>query len=267
MKKLGLMVLVAGIILMAGCAGDDPAGGGGGTLEVVTGVAIGSASAGRDVVLTWNAVSDVDGYYVYFRENTSDEWGTAVGDVTTNAFTHTASSAGYYVVVAYEGTNTSSANSTEVNTMPEQINVTYTIWDNHAPADEHSGFIFGATSGTTGLAASTSFIQDIYCYDGGWTQSPCGFYSGNVAPFGTGNPTDMIEAGSTYGYPSGTQWWVTGWILAGDIVFAELSDGHFVKIYVNSVPQHSTQPASHGIVFYYDYQPIEGLYLFTTESS
>ena len=51
MKKLGLMVLVAGIILMAGCAGDDPAGGGGGTLPNVAGVAIGTASEGRDVVL------------------------------------------------------------------------------------------------------------------------------------------------------------------------------------------------------------------------
>jgi hypothetical protein len=76
----------------------------------------------------------------------------------------------------------------------------------------------------------------------------------------------MSDAGSTYGYPSNA-WWPAGYILSGDVIFGELEDGHFVKVYVNSVPQHSTQPASYGIVFCYDYQPIEGLYLFTTESS
>lgn len=237
----------------------------GGALPNVTGLTIDPASAERDVILTWNAVSDVDGYYVYFRATTTADW-TQVGDVTGTTYTHTASSAGYYTAKAYKGTSTSADYSNVVDTMPNQIQATYTIWDNHAPPDEHSGFIFGATAGTTGLAPSTSFIQDIYCYDGGWTQSPCGFYSGDVAPFGNGNHTDMSDAGSTYGYPSAS-WWVTGYIIPGDVIFCGLSNGHYVKVYVQSVPQHTTQPAAYGIVFYYDYQPIEGLYLFTTESS
>ncbi len=268
MKKLGLMILVAGIVLMAGCAGDDPAGGTGGTLDNVAGVAIGTASAGRDVVLSWTALTDVDGYKVWFKATTGGTWAVADGgDVTTNAFTHVdAPSAGYYVVTAYKGTNTSAANSNEVTTMPTQINANYTIWDNHAPVDAHSGFIFGATSGTTGLAASTSFIQDIYCYDGSYPESPCGFYSGDIAPFGTGNHTVMSDAGTTFGYPAGL-WFTDGYILAGDVIFAELSDGHFVKVYVNAVTQNTVQPLSYGITFYYDYQPIEGLYLFTTESN
>ena len=265
MKKLGLMMLVAGIILMAGCAGDDPAGGGGGTLEVVTGVAIGSASIGRDVVITWNVVSDVDGYYVYFRETVSAEWGTAVGDVTTNTYTHTADVAGYYVVVAYEGSNTSSANSAEVTTMPNQIAANYTIWDNHAPTDSTSGFYFEADAGYRVLAASST-LHDIYCFDGNWTQSPCGFYSGDKTPFGGGNPTSMKLAGTTYAYPPSTGWWDSNYILSGDVIFAELEDGHYVKIYVFAVPQCPAQPLSYGVSFFFDYQPIEGLYLFTNES-
>lgn len=167
---------------------------------------------------------------------------------------------------AYKGTSVSADYSNTVNTIPNQIQTTYTIWDNHAPPDEHSGFIFGATSGQTGLAPSIAFIQDIYCYDGNWSQSPCGFNSGDIAPFGNGNHTDMNDAGSTYGYPIGS-WWTTGYILPGDVIFCGLSDGHYVKLYVSSVQKHPVQPAAHGIVFYYDYQPIEGLYLFTTESS
>ncbi len=265
MKKLGLMVLVAGIILMAGCAGDDPAGGGGGTLDNVAGLAIGTASTGRDVALTWTALTSVDGYKVWFRTVSTADW-AEVGDVTTNAFTHTdAPSAGYYVVTAYEGTNTSAGNSNEKTTMPTPISTSYTIWDNHAPVADHSGMVFGATSGQTVLAASSS-DHDIYCYDGGWTQSPCGFYSGDHTPFGGGHSTDMSEAVSQFAYPT-EDWWVTGYIQAGDVIFAELSTGHFVKIYVSSVPQNTVQPLSYGIVFKYDYQPIQGLYLFTTESS
>ena len=258
MKKLGLLVLVAGIVLMAGCAGDDPAGGGGGTLDNVSGVAIGTNSAGRDVVITWTALTDVDGYKVWFKATSSADW-TEVGDVTTNTYTHTASSSGYYVVTAYEGTNTSAGNSNEVNTMPNQPNFTYTIWDNHAPATEHSGFIFGATSGQTCLAASSN-NHDMYCYDGSWSQRPGGFYAGNDCSF-------KLAASGIYGYPPSSGWWDSNYVLAGDVIFAELEDGHFVKIYVQSIPQNTVQPLSHGITFYYDYQPIEGLYLFTTESS
>ncbi len=238
----------------------------GGVLPDVTGLAIDPASAGRDVVLSWTAMTDIDGYKVWFKAISGADW-AEVGDVTTNDFTHTASSAGYYAVTAYKGTSSSAGYSNEVSTMPNQLITTYTIWDNHAPAYEHSGFIFGPTSGQTGLAPSTSFNQDIYCYDGGWPQSPCGFYSGDIAPFGNGNHTDMMDAGNVYGYPAGTNWWVTGYIIPGGVIFCGLSNGHYVKVYVQSVPEHPAQPAAHGIEFYYDYQPIEGLYLFTTESS
>jgi len=264
MKKLGLMILVAGIVLMAGCAGDDPASPGG-TLEDVTGLAIGSTSEGRDVVLSWDAVSDIDGYYVYFRETTSGTW-TEVGDVTETTFTDTANSSGYYAVMAYEGTNTSANNSNIVDTMPNQIQADYTIWDNHAPDTEPSGFAFGETSGQTALVLSSN-DYDIYCFDGSWPQSPCGFYSGDKSPFGNGRETSMKLAESTFAYPPTSGWWDSNYILQGDVIFCELLNGHYVKVYVSSVPQHSTQPASYGIVFYYDYQPIEGLYLFTNESS
>ncbi|MBN2587523.1 MAG: hypothetical protein JXA64_09025 [Candidatus Fermentibacteraceae bacterium] len=266
MKKLGLLVLVVGIVLMAGCAGDDPAGPSG-TLEDVTGLAIGSASAGRDVVLTWNAVSvTVDGYAVFFRATETADW-TEIQQVTGTTYTHTADNSGYYTVKAYEGTNYSTNNSNIVNTMPNQIMATYTIWDNHAPTDSTSGFVFGATAGQRVLAASST-NHDIYCYDGNWTQSPCGFYSGDKAPFGGGHETFMkLAEGSIYSYPPSSGWWDSNYVLAGDVIFAELYNGYYVKIYVQAIPQCPAQPLSYGVTFYFDYQPIQGLYLFTTESS
>ncbi len=267
MKKLGLIVLVAGIILMAGCAGDDPVGPG--DLPTVTGLEVLATSSGRTVNLSWNAVTGttIDGYEIYFKSNGDGSW-VALDTETGTTYSHTADNSGTYSVRAYEGTDFSENYSNVETTMPTVISDSYTIWDNHAPDIEHSGFIFGATSGTTGRALDTGFDQDIYCYDGDWSESPCGFYSGDHAPFGNGSHTDMIaSSGSTYGYPSGSQWWQTGYILAGDVIFCELSNGHYVKVFVSSVPQHATQPLSHGIIFYYDYQPINGLYLFTTDST
>ncbi len=136
MKKLGLIVLVAGIILMAGCAGDDPAGPSG-TLADVTNLAIGASSSGQDIVLTWDAVADADGYQVYYSTDQST-WSEGP-DVTTTTATHTADRAYYYTVKAYEGTNYSTDNSNVVNTFPVDDTATYTIYDNYSAADKPSG--------------------------------------------------------------------------------------------------------------------------------
>ncbi|MCK4670907.1 MAG: Ig-like domain repeat protein [Candidatus Aegiribacteria sp.] len=266
MKKLGLLVLVAGIILMAGCAGDDPSGPTG-DLPNVSNVAIGSASVGKTVVLTWDAITgtDIDGYKVYFKTD-GEGTGNEIADVTTNTYTHDASSAGTYVVKAYEGDNYSAGDSNVATTMPTFIQPLYTIWNNHAPEDEHSGIQFEEDGATTGLA-SGSFDQDLYCYDGG---SNCytWLYSGDYGTFGNGSPTDMWDHSSNYAYP-GEGPWVYGAIEdVGDVIFAELSDGHYIKIYIEALP-HFTGGTDNawGIELYYDYQPIEGLYLFTTDSN
>ena len=104
MKKLGLIVLVAGIILMAGCAGDDPAGPSG-TLPTVTGLEILASSVGRTVNLSWTAVTstDIDGYKVYFRATTSGDWAVVATVTSGTDGTHAeARSSGNYTVKAYK---------------------------------------------------------------------------------------------------------------------------------------------------------------------
>ena len=267
MKKLGLIVLVAGIILMAGCAGDDPSGPGG-TLPTVTGLEVLTTSSGVTVNLSWTAVSGttIDGYEVYFKSDGEGEWGTAITTVTETTYSHTADNAGTYSVRAYDGDNYSENYAIDVTTMPTFISPLYTIWNNHAPADEHSGIIFGATAATTGLAGSTSFDQDIYCYDGE-QGSYTWFYSGDHAPFGNGSHTDMYEHASNFAYPTGSAW-EAGAMVVGDVIFAELSNGHYIKIYVDALPHYEGGTSNaYGITLYYDYQPIQGLYLFSTDAS
>lgn len=245
-----------------------------GTVPDVTGLTIDEAlSEGVSVVLYWDPVpGDVDGYVIYFKENGEGEW-VSVGDVPVTTFTHEAPCAGYYSVKAYLGSEFSENYSNTVSTMPNIISTVYTIWDNHAPANEHNAFIFGEISGVTGHPHSSSFIQDIYCYDGSWLTSPVGFFSGANAPFGNGNETIMFACGSqgwtNYGAAPGEayDWWETGYIIQDDVIFAHLHDDYFVKVYVIDIPEYPALPFSYGISFHYEYQCINGLALFTTDNT
>jgi hypothetical protein len=273
MKKLTLLVLSAAIALMAGCAGDNPSDPGTGTLDVVTGFAIDwSASDGVDVVMDWTANSDdVDGYYIYWKSDNTGSW-VEVGDVTGTTFTHTATAAGTYTVMAYKGTDTSSGYAAEASSMPIVISTEYEIFDNNAPADYFSGFKFGWTGGETGFAATEPFAseKDIYAYEAD-PISPTGLalYSGDVSPFGGGNHTEMIsaeEAGSVSAAPS-SGYWVTGNMFADDVIFCALYDGYFAKIIVTDIwgPVGGSTNGT-GISFTYEIQPEgrEGIRLFTT---
>lgn len=273
MKKLTLLVLSAAIALMAGCAGDNPTTPDG-TLDVVTGFSIDeTASSGVDVVMNWTAVADVDGYNVFWKANNTGDW-VEVGDVTGTTFTHTATAAGTYTVMAYKGSDTSSDYATSDGCMPNIITTEYSIYDNNAPADYHSGFIFGALSGETGLAGSAGFVQDIYAYDSD-PVSPTGIalYSGDYGPFGDGNQTWMIGLGDPGADDAGAapdnsaSWWDNGEIVINDVIFGELFDGYFVKMYINDIygPVGGSTNGT-GVDFTYEFQPINGLRLFTTNS-
>ncbi|RKZ10500.1 hypothetical protein DRQ25_02645 [Candidatus Fermentibacteria bacterium] len=274
MKKLGLMMLVAGIILMAGCAGDDPAGPGG-TLADVEGVAISSASDGQNIALTWTAIADVDGYKVWFRATSTGTY-AEVDDVTTNASTVTATSAGYYVVTAYKGSDSSANNSTAVTTMPSDVTVTYTIYDRWCPADKHSGFIFGETSGQTGLASQTSFLQDIYAWDYD-TDGDTVVYltSGGWGTYGNGSDSWMheatnasfVEVRTAANSGSGGPWYSQDYMLytADTRTYISLSSGHYVKMYDLSIVASSETPRGTEVSFSYEYQLLEGVTVFSSK--
>ncbi len=272
MRKFALLLTCTAVALIAGCAGDDPAGPGG-TLPTVTGLTLDeSASSGVSVVLAWTAVTDADGYKVWFSTTSGGTW-TEVGDVTGTTYTHTASSAGYYTVTAYAGEDTSEGYATAVDDMPNVVSTEYSIYDNYAPADWHSGFIFGLNSGETGFASQGSFVQDIYAYDPWTDPGRAALYSGDYGPFGNGNETMMFGLGDGgYSNPgaapdAGAGWWDNGEVWSGDVIFCELFDGYYAKMYINDVygPVGGSSNGT-GIDFTYEIQPIEGLRLFTTNS-
>lgn len=263
--------MAVGIVLMAGCAGDDPAGPSG-TLENVTGLTIDeAASAGASVVLSWNAVSvSVDGYKVYFRSSSAGTW-AEVEDVTATNYTHPASSAGEYAVKAYKGDNYSESNSNIVDTYPVDDTVTYTIYDNFSPADRHSGFIFGITQGggQTGLAGNTAFEQDIYAWDLSKGDTDVWLLSGNYGTYGNGNPTSLSYGSSaSYCDPVGSGGWNSSSAQVHTTtarMFCYLYDGLYAKMYNIVVAPDPDSNNGTMVSFSYEIQLIPGLTLFTSK--
>ncbi len=275
MRKLSIIFMAVMIAAIAGCAGDDttdPTG----DLAVVQQLELDASSTGRTVVLTWSAVTDdIEGYKIYFKTDGAGSW-AEVGTSTTTTFTHNATVAGTYAVMAYNGENTSSDYSNTASTMPNIINVTYEIYDNYAPADYHSGFIFGETAGQTGFASQTSFVQDIYAYDESKGDEDVWLYSGNFGTFGNGNQSYFqTPASGEYGNcdPNGT-WYSTSYQLytSDSVVFVALpyAGGSFAYAKMYGL-QISAEPQSENgteVSFMYEYQSNDlGLSLFTSNAN
>ncbi len=259
------------MVVVAGCAGDDDPSGPGGTLPTVQNLAISDASTGNSIVLTWSAVEDVEGYKVYFRETAGGTW-VEGGDVATTTFTHTATVAGYYTVSAYDGDDYSENYATEVNTLPNIVNTVYRIYDNFAPAQYDSGFIFGPTGGQTGQASDPDFEQDIYAYDESKGDPDVWLYSGNYGQFGNGNPTYMADPAGTYGYCNqyGTGSWYESYRLyeSDSAVFCALpytgGDVVYVKMYGLAITPEQSSNNGTEVAFMYEYQPMANITVFTS---
>jgi hypothetical protein len=271
MKKISLLFMAVMIAVLAGCAGDttDPTG----DLPTVQQLVLDATSTGRTIVLTWSAVTEsIDGYKIYFKADAAGSF-VEVGESTTTTYTHTATVAGTYAVMAYQGTNYSAAYSNEVSTMPNIIATTYTIYDNYSPADKPSGFIFGPSSGQTGSAASPSFVQDIYAYDESKGDADVWLYSGNFGTFGNGNQSYFQEPlANGYCDPSGV-WYSTSYrLLTGDsVVFVELpwnsGQSAYVKMYDITVAPDPDSNNGTMVSFKYEYQSeILGLTVFTSSN-
>jgi len=267
MKRFSVLFIAAAVALLVACEGDNPSGGTG-TLPVVTGITVNeSASQGVDVVIEWDALTEeVDGYYVYF--STSGSSWTQVGDVTGTTYTHTASSAGYYTVMAYLGDDTSSDYGTSDNDLPN-VFTGYEIYDNYAPADYFSGFYFGLDGGEDGLAGTEPFAsqKDVFAYDPNQNPLEIWLYSGDVDPWPQGSHTEItyMEAGGNPGAAPSSGYSTTMEILADDVLFLELADGYWVKMIVTDIEGPVGGSANGtGVAFNYEIQPINGLRLFTT---
>lgn len=263
MSRSPVFLLTAAIIVLSGCG--DPSSPTG-TLPQVTGLqVVDSLSSGTEVYVSWNSVPDVDGYRLYWSRYTYS-WDELVNLVDTFYVDDVAlrdGAAGYYTVLAFKGVDTSSDYADYTNSLPVWTG-SDTIWSDHAAPESLDAVIFTDSLVLVGKASDSMFVQDAYCYDGGWPQSPVGLYSGDLPPFGDGSPTLMAKGNNPAIAPDSGY---TGEIhlIEEDMLFLETAGGNFVKLYVYEILADTVAADSivYGIHFNTYFQPIPGLRVFS----
>jgi len=120
-KVMSILLLITGFIVFTGCG--DSATEIVGTLAVVQDIAIDTlASRGDTIVITWTAMDTtlVDGYYLWTRQYIDGAW-TLAAICDENAGSHIANKSAFYSVMAFKGTNSSSAPGISTNTKTESL--------------------------------------------------------------------------------------------------------------------------------------------------
>lgn len=263
------VLVVSALLILASCV-DHPVGPGA-PLPVVEGFEVDEDRSDLDVVvLVWEPMETIpadefEGYRLFFRPDDEGEYELLAELIPESTeYAHQASSAGGYTIEVFSGDLVSEEMST-AGTMPFKATHLYTVWNDLAPDTAHTAIEFSETFATTDRPGSSGFTHDLYCYDGG-QGCPTWLYSGNFGPYPTGNQTLLFEASTTYAMPDGSSE-LSVPVFAGDVLFGKLQNRHYVKIYAMEIPEYPAGPAgSYGIRLYYDYQPVQDLYLFTTDS-
>jgi len=236
-------------------------------VPTVTDLALSSQSSGRNIMLDWNDIPEVDGYRVFFKQTEQSDW-LSLGDTPESHFTDTATVAGYYAVKAFSGNDFSLFYSNIVNTLPLDVTSFFVLFDEWTSPDTPDAFIFGPDSGSTGSAADTSFIQDIFARETPTDAMEISLFSGAAPPFESGNETFLgFSTYTSYCPEYGSGGWQDS--LEVDVddrrVFLYLSDGSYVKMYditLGSYPAGRANLAGTVITFSYEMQP-GGLSVFT----
>jgi hypothetical protein len=261
MRKLIPIVCGLAAVALVAC-GSDPSTPTG-TLPKVEGLTVvDSLCSGTDVFLSWSPVDSAIGYRVYYDESGLGNWGElkSVEDTFT---VHSAERAYYYTVLAFTATNTSEDYADRASTRPNYCG-SYLLHDNYASADSANAIVFGANAGVTGRADDTTFAQNAYTYDGGWAQSPIGLYTGDAGVWGNGVETPMQRSNSGLVAPEAGYDEDSIYIIDGDYVYFQMPDSHYVKVWVEEVVEDTTvTDTTYFARIRYQYQPIEGLRLFS----
>ncbi len=266
-----MITAVAGILLVfAAC--EDHLVGPGAPLPVVSDFEVDEELSDLDeVVLVWEPLEELtedefDGYRILFRWNDEGDY-QVLGEVAPDVVEYShleAPCAGGYAIEAFRGELVSSSRSV-TGTMPVKATHLYTIWNDAVLDSVDTGIHFNESYASTGQAGASGFDHDLYCHDGG---EGCAtwLYSGNFGPHPIGSQTLLFEASSSFSMPEGASE-LSMPVSAGEVLLGKLQARYYIKIYVMETPEYPGGPADAcGIRLYYDYQPIQDLYLFTTDS-
>jgi hypothetical protein len=242
-----MLLLIPTLIFILGCPNPEdedtkpPA---------VTGLEITADADGDGVILTWNEVSDVDGYDVV----TPDGDSIPLNYDETSYTDDTPSKTGTYKVYSVDGDKTSDPKTVSSAPYESTENATIYVWNSNDP----SGFGWNTSTGigtVYSCIAANKSVVDFFLNDESATFD---FTSADQPPFSGDKTTGIVNMGSSDfpKAPESQSYYNTEAVVGGNFYAMWLDNNYFVKIHVTSAT--SGQEAT----FSYEFQLIKGLRIF-----
>ena len=246
MKWIPLVLLIPALFLIVGCPNPtDP-----GDIPTPTNVTIIATANEVGVRITWDQVTDIDGYDVITPDGDTIDW--LNDDQNTYDDVSPASTGTYEIYCVLDGTR---GNAATVSSAPyvSTSNVTLDGWGQTDP----SGFGWTTSTGIgqeyTVVGDTYKAVMDFYFYDEG---AFFDFASADESPYEGDKNTGIINVGaSDFGTAPSTGYSTLEHITGGDYYAFYVEGEYYAKVHVVSTTATS-------VTFNYEFQKIQTLRLF-----
>jgi hypothetical protein len=245
LKWIPLVLLLPALFLLTGCPNPEEEG----TVPNVTNLTITADSEGDGLIITWDQVSDVDGYDLY-----TPDGDTILLDYDETSYNdNTPSQTGTYEVVTVSGSDYSSG--VTVSSAPYVGSSNLTVYGWNETGDSGFGFTVSTGSCQTYSCVGTTYadVIDFFFYDQGGYYD---FISGDEDPY-QGNKTSHIVNMQTSDFveaPASGYFNMEG-VVAGNYYAVSVQGDYYGKLYVVSA-------GATDVTFSYEFQTIQHLRLF-----
>ena len=244
-KLLPLLLLLPVLFLITGCPNPEEEG----TVPNVTGLTIIVDSEGDGIIISWNEVSDVDGYDLY-----TPDGDTILLDYDEISYNdNTPAQTGTYEVVTVSGSDYSSGVTASSAPYVSTSNATIYVWNSTDP----SGFGWNITTGigeVYNCVSANSSVIDFFLND---ETRPFDFTTASDLPYSGSKTTHIADRGtSDFDLALETGYSNTQLADVGHYYAMNVAGDYYAKVYVVSVS------AGVSATFSYEFQTIQSFRLF-----
>ena len=244
MKWITLVLLIPALFLIVGCPNPEE-----GEVPNITGLTITADTEGDGIILTWNEISDIEGYDVI-----TPDGDTILLEYDVNSYTDDApASTGTYTVYAVDGGERGNASTISSSPTVSTSNVTLDGWGQTDPSG------FGWTT-STGIGQEYSVVgdtykavMDFYFYD---ETTFFDFVSADEPPYEGDKNTGIVNVGqSDFTEAPATGYSTLEHVTSGDYYAFYVQGDYYAKVHVVSTTATS-------VTFSYEFQKIHSLRIF-----
>jgi hypothetical protein len=246
LKWIPLVLLLPALFLLTGCPNPEEEG----TVPNVTGLTIIVDSEGDGIIISWNEVTDVDGYDLY-----TPDGDTILLDYDETSYNDDAPSmTGDYEVVTVSGDDYSSGVTASTAPYVSSSNATIYVWSN--PTDP-SGFGWSTTTGigtVYNCVDANKGVVDFYLNN---SSMPFDFTSADEVPYEGDKVSHILNMGnSDFSLAPASGYYNTESVVSGNYYAINVQGDYYAKVYVVSAT------ADVEATFSYEFQTIQSFRLF-----